>query len=220
LQAGTYRIEIEAKGFKTLVQNEVIVAPGSAVRVDGSLTIGEVSDTVEVSAQAPLLQTDSAKINTAVSQKFVNDLPLVVGGQLRSPLDLALITPEAKISTRPPGETFNLQFGGGQEGGWDATLDGLSSAPAAPFEQRLWTMINTPSLRLSISSASTQTASKRNLDEPVAVRSALSPSPERTNCTAMSTSFCGTMPSTLTPFSTMLLTGAGQFSSSTISVSV
>jgi len=146
LQAGTYRVEIEAKGFKTLVQNEVVVAPGSAVRVDGSLTIGEVSDTVEVSAQAPLLQTDSAKINTAVSQKFVNELPLVVGGQLRSPLDLALITPEAKVSTRPPGETFNLQFGGGQEGGWDATLDGLSSAPAAPFEQRLWTMINTPSL--------------------------------------------------------------------------
>jgi hypothetical protein len=146
LQAGTYRLEIEAKGFKTLVQNEVVVAPGSTVRVDGSLTVGEVSDTIEVSAEAALLQTDSAKINTAVSQKFVNDLPLVVGGQLRSPLDLALITPEAKVSTRPPGETFNLQFGGGQEGGWDATLDGLSSAPAAPFEQRLWTMINTPSL--------------------------------------------------------------------------
>ncbi len=78
LQAGTYRIEIEAKGFKTLVQNEVVVAPGSAVRVDGSLTVGEVSDTIEVSAEAALLQTDSAKINTAVSQKFVNDLPLVV----------------------------------------------------------------------------------------------------------------------------------------------
>jgi len=139
LQAGKYRVEMEAKGFKTLVRNEIVVTPGSTVRVDGSLTVGEVSDTVEVSAQAPLLQTDNAKISTAVTQKFVNELPLVVGGQLRSPLDLALITPEAKSQG-------NLQFGGGQEGGWDVTLDGLSSAPAAPFEQRLWTMINTPSV--------------------------------------------------------------------------
>jgi Carboxypeptidase regulatory-like domain len=146
LQAGTYRIEVEARGFKTLVRNDIVLTPGLTQRVDASLQVGEVSDTVEVTAQAPLLQTDNAKINTAVSQKFVNDLPLVVGGQLRSPLDLALITPEAKVNTKAPGETFNLQFGGGQEGGWDATLDGLSSAPAAPFEQRLWTMINTPSV--------------------------------------------------------------------------
>lgn len=139
LLAGTYRVEVEANGFKTLVRNDVAVTPGATQRLDASLTIGEVSDTVEVSAQATLLQTDNAKINTAVSQRFVNELPLVVGGQLRSPLDLALITPEAKSQG-------NLQFGGGQEGGWDATLDGLSSAPAAPFEQRLWTMINTPSV--------------------------------------------------------------------------
>jgi hypothetical protein len=119
------------------VRNDIVITPGSTVRVDGSLTIGEVSDTVEVSAQAPLLQTDSAKINTAVSQKFVNDLPLVVGGQLRSPLDLALITPEAKVSTRPPGETFNLQFGGGQGGGVGMQLWTLFIAPAAPFRQRL-----------------------------------------------------------------------------------
>jgi Carboxypeptidase regulatory-like domain len=145
LQAGTYRVEIEARGFKTLVRGDVVLTPGAIVRVDGTLTVGEVSDTVEVSAEAALLQTDSAKINTAVSPKFVNDLPLVVLGQLRSPLDLALITPEAKL-TNDPSAVFNLQFGGGQVGGWDATLDGLSSAPAAPFEQRLWTMINTPSL--------------------------------------------------------------------------
>jgi len=139
LQAGTYRLEIEAKGFKTLVHSEVNLTPGLTQRLDATLQIGEVSDTVEVSAQGALLQTDNAKISTAVTQKFVNELPLVVGGQLRSPLDLALITPEAKSQG-------NLQFGGGQEGGWDVTLDGLSSAPGAPFEQRLWTMINTPSV--------------------------------------------------------------------------
>lgn len=139
LQAGTYRLEVEAKGFKTLIRNDVVLTPGLTQRLDATLQVGEVSETVEVTAQAALLQTDNAKINTAVTQKFVNELPLVVGGQLRSPLDLALITPEAKAQG-------NLQFGGGQEGGWDVTLDGLSSAPAAPFEQRLWTMINTPSV--------------------------------------------------------------------------
>ena len=59
-----------------------------------------------------------------------------MGGQLCSPPDLALITSEAKSQG-------NLQLDDGQEGGRGVPLDGLSSAPATPIEQRRWTMINT-----------------------------------------------------------------------------
>ena len=37
-------------------------------------------------------------------------------------------------------------IGGGQEGGWDLTVDGVSATPGAPFEQRLWTTLNSPSV--------------------------------------------------------------------------
>lgn len=74
LQAGTYRLEIEPKGFKTLFRSEIDLIPGLTQRLDATLQIGEVSDTVEVSAQGALLQTDNAEISTAVTQKFVNEL--------------------------------------------------------------------------------------------------------------------------------------------------
>lgn len=142
LPVGAYRVEIHATGFKTLVHRDVLLTAGLTARVDGALIAGGVNEQVDVRADAALLQADSAKVATAVTPKFVQDLPLVVGGQMRSPIDLALITPEAK-SGRNAG---NVVIGGGQEGNWDLTVDGVSATPGAPFEQRLWTIINTPSV--------------------------------------------------------------------------
>lgn len=146
LPVGPYRVEISASGFKTLVNNEVVLTAGATVRVDGALETGNVTEQVNVKAEAALLQTDSVKVATAVTPKFVQDLPLVVGGQLRSPIDLALITPEAKTGRDGDRAAGNVIIGGGQEGGWDLTVDGVSATPGAPFEQRLWTIINSPSV--------------------------------------------------------------------------
>ncbi len=139
LVVGEYQLKTEASGFKVSLNTGYNLTPGAIVRVDVTLQVGQVSEAVEVSAQATLLTTDSAKVNTAVTPQFVNDLPLVVGGQLRSPLDLVSVVPEAKGGG-------NIQVAGGQEGGWDMTIDGISATPAAPFEQRLWTMVNSPSV--------------------------------------------------------------------------
>jgi len=139
LPVGEYRVEFSAAGFKELVRSGVVLNVGVNARLDGQLQVGAVSESVTVSGQAGLLQTESARSTTSVTPKFVQDLPLVVGGQLRSPLDLVLIAPEAK-------STYNISLGGGMEGGWDLTVDGVSATPAAPFEQRLWTMVNSPSV--------------------------------------------------------------------------
>ena len=120
--------------------------PARTLRVDGTLAIGGLKDAVTVSAEARQIQTDSVKVTTAISSKFIQDLPLVVGGQLRSPLDLSLIAPEAKTGTSGDGGRGNIVIGGGQEGGWDLTVDGVSATPGAPFEQRLWTTLNSPSV--------------------------------------------------------------------------
>jgi hypothetical protein len=66
------------------------------------------------------MQTDDAKISNAVQNRLVDELPLVVGGALRSPFDLVTTVPEAK------GSGSALALGGGQAGSWGATLDGLS----------------------------------------------------------------------------------------------
>lgn len=120
LLPGFYRVEIQATGFKRFLQQNVVVAAASRVRVDAQLQLGAVTEQVEVSAQAAVLQTDNAKVSTQVQNKLVDELPLVVGGAMRSPFNLVSVVPEAR------GEGQRLSLGGGQAGQWDATLDGHS----------------------------------------------------------------------------------------------
>src|SRR5687768_4424219 len=66
LAPGAYRIEITAPGFKRFVQDNVLVAAASTSRLDAQLQLGQVSETVEVTAAAVQLQTDNAKASTQV----------------------------------------------------------------------------------------------------------------------------------------------------------
>jgi len=146
LPVGAYVVVITASGFQTTTLENIELTAGATVRIDGALALGGLKDAVTVSADARQIQTDSVKVTTAISSKFIQDLPLVVGGQLRSPLDLSLIAPEAKTGSSGDGARGNIVIGGGQEGGWDLTVDGVSATPGAPFEQRLWTTLNSPSV--------------------------------------------------------------------------
>lgn len=120
LAPGRYTIEIGASGFKRFVEQGITVTAGSTVRLDAQLQVGQISEAIEVQAQAAQMQTENAKVSTAVQNKLVDELPLVVGGAMRSAFDLVAITPESKGS----GNTLSL--GGGQAAAWGATLDGLA----------------------------------------------------------------------------------------------
>jgi hypothetical protein len=96
LLPGTYRVEISAPGFKRQVQDSIVVATSSSVRLDAQLQLGQVSETVEVSSTTPQVQTDNAKVSTHVQNKLVDELPLVVGGAMRSPFNLVAVAAEAR----------------------------------------------------------------------------------------------------------------------------
>src|SRR5258708_26928158 len=144
LPVGGYVVIVTAKNFQTTTLDTILVTAGGTVRVDARLAVGGLQDAVTVLSDARQIQTDSVKVTTEISSKFIQDLPLVVGGQLRSPLDLTLIAPEAQAGTGGDGGRGNIVIGGGQEGGWDLSVDGVSATPGAPFEQRLWTTLNSP----------------------------------------------------------------------------
>jgi len=120
LLPGQYRVEISAEGFKRYLQDNVILTAAGTVRLDAQLPLGQVAETVEVSTAVAQVQTENAKITTAVQNRMVDELPLVVGGALRSPFDLVTITPESR------GSGGTLALGGGQAAAWNATLDGVS----------------------------------------------------------------------------------------------
>ena len=76
LSAGQYQVEIEATGFKRFTEDGVQVQVGVATRVDASLQIGSVAQSVVVTTEAPPLQTDSASLGTTIGQEEVESIPL------------------------------------------------------------------------------------------------------------------------------------------------
>ena len=126
---GVYHVVITASGFKRYVRDNVTVATASSVRLDAVLDLGAVSESIEVTSDVAQIQTENAEVSTAVQNRLVDQLPLVVGGALRSPFDLASITPGygggSGASGTGPGGTAGQSIAGGQAGAFNATIDGL-----------------------------------------------------------------------------------------------
>ena len=120
LPPGTYRIEASLPGFRSATVDGVRLTAGATARVDVTLNLGAVSESVTVVARNTFVQTEDAKISTNISNELIDQLPLVVGGAMRSVFDLVSTVPEAK------GSTTNVVLGGGQGGAFGATLDGIS----------------------------------------------------------------------------------------------
>jgi hypothetical protein len=71
-----YSVKIEAQGFKTFEQKGVTIIADASQRVDASLQVGSTSETLEVTGEAPQLQTDSADVGITYNQRYVEDLPI------------------------------------------------------------------------------------------------------------------------------------------------
>ncbi len=76
LPASSYTVEIANPGFKTFSRARVEVDVASSVRVDATLTPGQATETVRVTEDSPLLQTDRGDINRTISSKQVQELPV------------------------------------------------------------------------------------------------------------------------------------------------
>jgi hypothetical protein len=73
---GVYSIAATHAGFKTAASNNVQVQVQQSVRLDFSLQVGAVTQSIEVEASGVLLQADNATLGTVVENKAVNELPL------------------------------------------------------------------------------------------------------------------------------------------------
>src|SRR5437016_802601 len=132
---GRYKIEGEKTGFKKFVRQPIIVQIESGLRVDISLQVGAQNETVEVSAEAPLLQPETNSLGQVVEQRAVTELPL----NGRNPLALIGMVPGVVMQGTPsagnssagnpvganPFALGDFQVGGGMAGQSQILIDGV-----------------------------------------------------------------------------------------------
>ena len=88
---GTYRVSAELTGFKTARAENIRLSTSEQVRVDLTLSVGDVTESVEVTATEVLLKTEEVSISTTVNQEMIVNLPLA-GRQV---IAATLLTPGA-----------------------------------------------------------------------------------------------------------------------------
>jgi hypothetical protein len=118
LIAGDYRIEAEGAGFKKYIRDGVALPSGQTVRVNVELQVGDIAQSVEVTAEAPLLNTESPQISSTMDWDLRKYLP-TANPSLFSTLGLA-------AGAVTSSDTFYVSFHGSRTTNYDYAINGSS----------------------------------------------------------------------------------------------
>jgi hypothetical protein len=99
LPVGTFNVKVENAGFQTATQSNVTLQLNQAAKMDFQLQVGSVETTVEVTAGAPVLQTESTQLGQVIDSRTNTTLPLAT----RNYVQLTLLAPG---STHPDPSSF------------------------------------------------------------------------------------------------------------------
>lgn len=120
---GQYSVEFKRDGFETVVRPAVTLESTQVARLDAALKVGSVSQTMTVTADAPVLDLERGSVGTNMNGKIVTDLPLSILGGGRNAEDFAVaLTP----GYSPISNAYGAVINGGQWFTKDFTVDGTS----------------------------------------------------------------------------------------------
>jgi hypothetical protein len=130
LPPGTYKVSVNRQGFENFVQQGVAVTIDKVVRVDVSLRVGASTETVEVSAQAATLQTDTADVRSEISQKQLEEIPVPVNRNYQNLLVMVPGMSPPNTSSSPAanparGEVFSVN--GTTQGASNTRIEGANA---------------------------------------------------------------------------------------------
>jgi carboxypeptidase family protein len=133
LPSGLYRLTVTSKGFKTAVYRDIKVDAARASNITAKLEIGEIEQSIQVEAGAPVLEAASNTISTVVTTKELQDLPLngrdvlkfitLTPGYIRGPGDYS--------GNRSGNEVYDATFNNYTGSALRVTLDGITNQSQA-----------------------------------------------------------------------------------------
>src|SRR5580658_8770620 len=129
LPPATYNVTVDLSGFQTEVQKGMVITVGQTAILDFRLKLASRKETVEVSAEPPVIDTERSSQADTITQAYIGDLPI----DRRDYLTFTLLTPGVSDSTRLAGDQdfrvkqtpqSGLSFYGSNGRGNSITVDG------------------------------------------------------------------------------------------------
>jgi len=130
LPIGTYEVRVEATGFKTAVRPPLALELNQTARMDVTMSIGEVAQTVEVTSAPPLLSTDTMQVGTIIDSKVNEALPLASRNYIQLTMLAAGVTnpnPDSMKNPLTTGQSGRPYVNGNREQSNNFMLDGLDN---------------------------------------------------------------------------------------------
>ena len=130
LPPGTYRLTAQRDGFRPISESGYTLNVGQIIRVDFAMKLGSSTQTIQVAAETPMIDTETAAMGTVIDNRKISNLPL----NQRNVFRLALLAPG--VSAAPGfGDQFNTATGfrinGGRANENEIMIDGVSNSMTA-----------------------------------------------------------------------------------------
>jgi hypothetical protein len=119
-----YELKVELTGFKTAVHNKLSLAVDTSTRLDVALTVGSLTDAIQVTAEAPAINTSDASIGNVISGTQIRTLPM----EARNVVGLMSLQPGVTYVPTTNPNTVDPRYGsvsGARADQSNVTLDGV-----------------------------------------------------------------------------------------------
>ena len=124
LAPGVYRVEASLQGFRGAARPDVTVQVNSTVVIDFTLEVGQLTDQVEVRADATLLETDSGTVGKVVDNRRILELPL----NTRNVYSLIFLTPGVAGTIGNNYNSMSYSVNGARPTMMDTVIDGVTAS--------------------------------------------------------------------------------------------
>ncbi len=132
LPVGPYRLDVKAGGFKNYVQSGIVLQSNNNIQINVTMQVGAITDRVEVTASAGMVETKENSIATTIDQQRINELPL--NGRQATQLIMSLGAASYGDAGDTGSKTFysstRISVAGGQSNGTAYLLDGGDNTDA------------------------------------------------------------------------------------------
>ncbi|HKC89532.1 MAG TPA: carboxypeptidase-like regulatory domain-containing protein, partial [Blastocatellia bacterium] len=130
VQAGTYMVKVTKSGFKTVTKENIAVTLNNVTRADISVEVGQVSETVVITAESTQLKADRADVSAELTSKPLQNLPVTLGRNYQNLFrTLPGITPPENAHSIPSNPSRSLVFNvnGASRSSNNTRIDGASA---------------------------------------------------------------------------------------------